>query len=178
MKKILFLLALIIVTACSNDDEVKDPENTTAENYHSFFENSQLILNSGENPEQINLELATGNKLVFKFLKYEDPYPEYVDDEQTTIVYFEVDPDASEFRLEKDDFNDANAAIGLGGQIRIIERITEGSITGTKISDNEWEIALDVSTMNEEINYEITAEASTSFNKSTFEGIWMPIYTY
>lgn len=101
MKKILLLFAISILAACSNNDEAKDPEPSDAENYHSFFENSKLILSPAEMSQGLDLEVATGDKLVFKFLKYEDPEEIIADDEQTTIVYFEVGAGATEFKLQK-----------------------------------------------------------------------------
>jgi len=180
MKKtaLLFILChLLFSCSQSDDDNAEDPEDSI-ENYQVFFEDSNLVLSPAERNQGLDLEVTTGNNLVFKFLNFEDPLPDAVDDEQTTIVYFEIDPETTEFKIEEEDFDGAKAVIGVGASTRFIEKITEGSITGTKISENEWKIDLDVSSINEEIDIEITATTSANFTKSTFEGIWMPIYTY
>jgi len=66
----------------------------------------------------------------------------------------------------------------LGASIRILKKISEGSITGIKISENEWRIDLNVSAIDEETDIKITAKTSANFIQSAFQGIWMPIYTY
>lgn len=180
MKRIalLFIFCQLLFSCSQSDDNNGTNPEDSAENYQVFFEDSKLMLSPSESHQGLDLEVTFGNKLVFKFLNFEDPLPDFVDDEQTTIVYFEMDPDVTEFKIEAKDFDEANAVIGVGASIRIIEKITEGAIIGTKISENEWKIDLDVSSKNEEIDIEINASTSANFTKSTFEGIWMPIYTY
>jgi len=180
MKKtsLLFIFCFLLFSCNQSDDNHGEDPEDSAENYQTFFDNSKLTLSPTELPQRLDLEVTTGNKLVFKFLNFEDPLPDAVDDEQTTIVYFEIDPEATKFKLEGEDFNEANAVIGLGASIRILKKISEGSITGIKISENEWRIDLDVSAIDEETDIKITATTSANFTQSAFQGIWMPIYTY
>ena len=151
------------------------------ENYHAFFENSKLQIEPEEeshvNTESLSIDVVTGAKLVFKLLTYDDPEETVADDELTKIVYFEIDPNATEFTLNSDNFEEANAVIGLSASFSYIKQITTGEITGTKISDEEWQVAIDVSTGGEEEQFNITVEESkTGFNNSTYEDVWMPIY--
>ncbi|MGB3774475.1 MAG: hypothetical protein WA951_04395, partial [Leeuwenhoekiella sp.] len=110
MKKIFTFIVLALLISCSNDDNGNQPIAETI--YHQvFFENSKLVISPDRFPEQLKLDVVTGDKLVFKFLRYEDPSSQLIDDENIAIVYFEIDSNATEFKLDKNNFNNANALI-------------------------------------------------------------------
>ena len=151
------------------------------ENYHVFFENSKLQTEPEEeshvNTESLQIDVVSGEKLVFKLLMYDDPEETIADDEVTKIVYFEINPEATEFTLTSDNFEEANAVIGISGGISYIKPIESGEITGTKISDDEWEVAIKAAVGEEGESFSITVEESQKvFSKSTYQGVWMPIY--
>lgn len=151
------------------------------ENYHAFFENSELEItpfaNSYFNSNLKDIDVVQGDKLVFKLLTHDEGSEQVADDELTKIVYFEVDPEATEFTLNTDNFEEANALIGFSASDKIIRRVTKGEITGTKISDNEWEVEVDVASGEEDESPFIEMqEPKQSYNKSTYEDVWEPIY--
>ncbi|MCB7481709.1 hypothetical protein [Christiangramia sediminis] len=151
------------------------------DNYHAFFENSKLQIEPDENADSYNellkIDVLGGEKLVFKLLQYQNPNEMVADDEVTKIVYFEIDPADTEFTLNPDNFDEAKAVIGSSASVSYIKYITEGEITGTKISDEEWQIAVNVSAGDEEEQFNTTVEESkTSFTKSIYEDVWMPIF--
>ncbi len=151
------------------------------ENYHAFFENSQLQIKAEEeshvNTESLDIDVVMGDKLVFKLLTYEDPEETVADDEITRIVYFEIDPEATEFTLNPDNFEEANAIIGLLSSTSFIKPIESGEITGSKISGNEWQVEVKAAVGEEGETFSIQVEeAKKAFNKSTYEDVWMPIY--
>jgi len=151
------------------------------ENYHAFFENSKLQIEAEDeshvNTESLEIDVVTGGNLVFKLLTYDDPEETVADDELTKIVYFEIDPEATEFTLNSDNFEEARAVIGLSASISFIKFIESGEITGTKISNDIWEVEVNVSVGEEDESFSIQVqESKTDFNKSTYEDVWMPIY--
>ncbi|QYA25064.1 hypothetical protein G3I01_05920 [Gramella sp. MT6] len=151
------------------------------ENYHAFFENSKLQIEPEEeshvNTESLEIDVVAGEKLVFKLLTYDDPEETVADDEITRIVYFEIDPGATEFTLNPDNFEDANAIIGLLSSASFIKPIETGEITGTKISDDEWKVEVKAAVGEEGETFGIKIEEDEkSFTRSTYEDVWMPIY--
>ena len=148
----------------------------SAENYQAFFENSELQIDAIPDSNDLEIDVKTGNKLVFKLLQYEDPIPEVADDETTRIVYFEVDADATEFLINSENFSEYKVVTGLSASIANIKYVEQGEIAGEKINDNEWKISLNTSAVTENgINIKVD-QAETIFVKSTYEDVWMPIY--
>ena len=47
--------------------------------------------------------------------------------------------------MNPDNFDEANAVIGSSASVSYIKYITDGEITGTKISDEEWQVTINVS---------------------------------
>ncbi|MCH4822664.1 hypothetical protein ML462_05710 [Gramella lutea] len=151
------------------------------ENYQAFFENSMLQMEAEEeghvNTESLEIDVVAGEKLVFKLLTYDDPEETIADDEITKIVYFEIDPEATEFTLDPDNFEEANAVIGLSASTSFIKPIENGEISGTKISNEEWQVEIKASVGEEGDSFFIKVEESKKvFNRSTYEDVWMPIY--
>lgn len=150
----------------------------SVENYHAFFENSKLQIDSNANSENLEIDVKTGDKLVFKLLQYEDPIAEVADDELTKILYFEVDADATEFIINSDNFSEYNAVIGMSSSIAIIRYVNQGEITGEKMNDNEWKLSLNTAFDAEGDQTNISLEETeTIFTRSSYEDVWMPIYT-
>lgn len=152
------------------------------ENYQAFFENSKLQIEPEEeghvNTESLDIDVIAGEKLVFKLLTYDDPEETVADDEITKIVYFEIEPEVTEFTLDPNNFQEANAVIGLSSSTSFIKPIENGEISGTKISDEEWQVEIKASVGEEGESFFIMVEESTKvFNRSTYEDVWMPIYT-
>ena len=151
------------------------------ENYHAFFENSKLQIEAEDeshvNTKSLEIDVITGEKFVFKLLIYEDPEETVADDEITRIVYFEIDPEGTKFTLNSDNFEEAKAVIGLSASTSYIKPIQSGEITGTKISNDIWEVEVNVSVGEEDESFSIQVqESKTDFSKSTYEDVWMPIY--
>lgn len=151
------------------------------ENYHAFFENSQLKLEAEDeshvNTESLKLDVIPGDKIVFKLLTYDDPEETVADDEVTKIVYFEIDPEVTEFTLNPDNFEAANAVIGVVTNSSYIKPIESGEIIGAKISDNEWQVEINVAAGEESESFYLQIqESKRGYNRSTYEDVWMPIY--
>ena len=146
------------------------------ENYHAFFENSRLQIDAIQDSNDLEMDVKSGNKLVFKLLQYEDPIPEAVDDEITRIIYFEVDANANKFLINSDNFSEYKVVTGISGSIANITVVEQGEIVGEKLNDNEWKISLNTSAVTETgININVD-QTETIFTKSTYEDVWMPIY--
>ena len=102
------------------------------ENYHAFFENSRLQIDAIQDSNDLEMDVKTGNKLVFKLLQYEDPIPEAVDDEITRIIYFEVDANANKFLINSDNFLSITALPAIitpFGKSEIFEKFFPNLIT-------------------------------------------------
>lgn len=151
------------------------------QNYHAFFENSKLRIRPDRNAraeyELLDIDVLEGEKLVFKLLTYSEGGPE-IDDEETYIVYFEIDQEATEFTLNSDNFQAANAVIGNSASMRLIKYVTKGEINGKKISDDEWQLDVNVSADEIAGKYmmELEEPDGKTYNRSTYIDVWMPIY--
>lgn len=140
----LFIMALLLFTSCSEDDVVDVSENDDIEGNEEFkFYESRSIRSMG-------VDFATiedGGNLVFEYFLIADENPSIADDEYSERIIFEILPDTEEFSFSDDDLINSSAFFDkycfclIEGSIPI----TEGVISGTKLSNTEWQISIDIS---------------------------------
>ena len=143
MKKGIFLIfGMLILNACSKDDDNPDESSVIIEDF-IYFENASI--SEEENSREI--KIIEGDSLVFYYQYYDENDPAIADDEDVYNLAFQVSPDAENFKLETGDFEDAKALYALlcfcdpNGYFSV----SDGIIEGKKVSNDQWEIDVDVS---------------------------------
>lgn len=182
-----FLMALLCFSCSSSDsepdktsvapiDETATKEETEEENTPTeetkpyYYENASIAFETNSSGNETS-EIKEGTNLVFYYYKFYNPYsdPSIADDEYTEELIFKISQDATSFRIEKEDFPDALAKFRLGSNQPEsgFHEVTDGFIEGTKISETEWTINLNIiwtvpaNEDHDEINYEF--ELSSNF---------------
>ncbi len=143
MRKGIFLIfGVLILNACSKDDDNPDESPVIIEDF-IYFENASI--SEEENSREI--KIIEGDSLVFYYQYYDENDPAIADDEDVYNLAFQVSPDAENFKLETGDFEDAKALYALlcfcdpNGYFSV----SDGIIEGEKLSNDQWEIDVDVS---------------------------------
>jgi hypothetical protein len=139
MKRILLylLIATSALTACEQDN--CSPERFTS----SFATGKSIVVHYNEyNTQQKYYEVKDGENLVFR---YEHRYPQCDDVYDAvwgTVLYFEADKDATQFRFEDAELAAAKSFYSDHGGIAGAHQrdVVSGLIEGTKISENKWKV--------------------------------------
>jgi hypothetical protein len=155
----------------SEEETNEDPEPYSESITAQFHSNSTIEIS--EDP-QINTkaEIVDGDKLVFSYNLYTDPYENTVDDEYTEVIVFEISPEISSFRLEIEDFVNAQAFYYRSCNTCPVKygynNITDGFIEGTKTSDTEWQLEADIVVNIPASDGQPAIEFTHSFQTTTF----------
>lgn len=108
----------------------------------NYYENASFnLLNDDQ-----QIEIVSGENLVFEYIIFKDPYPLMVDDETTEYLYFETDAELTELDIETTTFEDFKVTYGIFcfcGKTGYFPA-DSGVITGEKIEPAQWQISLDV----------------------------------
>jgi len=144
MKKILICLnviSLFLILGCKDDDE--QIQIDTEE--FNIQTNSQIKIP----PLDSDFFIATiesGDKLVFEY-NFDSPSdPQIADSGFSETIIFEIQSDMEEFSLSNENLKNINAfyrAICFCPNTESV-RITEGTISGQKLSSTSWRIQIDV----------------------------------
>lgn len=138
-RKILILSSLLLLAvSCSNDDNNGDIEE------YQFYQNSRIVVNEFD-----FAEIENGNNLVFEYRFIADDEPNIADDEYSERIIFEIDSSADSFSLTNEELATANTYFDkycfcfIDGSIAI----ENGTLTGTRVNENRWEVNINVSFM-------------------------------
>lgn len=120
------------------------PTNCRSGKCTYIIETNKQIDFVGDSLEQY-IDIASGDKLVFTYKYVKNDKENIADDEYTEYIYFEVDPSAESFDFQDSGLSDAALIMnpicfcipGLGIPL-------SGSLSGSKINDNRWQVDLDV----------------------------------
>lgn len=154
MKKILLMFVALLFMACSSDNEtgvldiVEGPEGAGDFEF-TYFENSELVVVSNDDTYLQWANVQEGQKLVFQYHFVFDDEPMIADDEYDETIRFEVDSDVTTFSFETEELTGAKATFTkicfCYFPFEDDKNVSPtGKITGEKISENEWEVTLDV----------------------------------
>ncbi|KQC29051.1 hypothetical protein [Flagellimonas eckloniae] len=134
---VLLGVCLIFLTSCFNDD---NPEITE----YSFYENATIVTTMMDGYGFATIE--SGQSLVFEYFFTASEEPQVADDEYEERIIFEIDATAESFSMSGDDLTMANTVFDkyCFCDIRGSIPISSGTISGEKISDNSWNIEIDV----------------------------------
>lgn len=163
-KYFLLILSCLILTSCSKDDNVNDP------NYlYEYSNDSELTITYYQNSYMKRGEVSQGDKVVFKYTYTAEDDKEIADDEYTEFIYFEIDSALDEFLLEGDALESANLILAKScfcyfpyDSDKDVAPV--GSISGEKLSDNTWKVNVDVMFYGEDTReFEATFISETLF---------------
>lgn len=156
MKKLLLTIGFIsLLLSCSNDDSTKTPLVLThgpsqpGTFSFNFYQNSELELVANEGTYQKWANRKEGNKLVFEYEFTADDEPMIADDEYSETIRFEVEKNTEQFTLKEANLTTSKATLTkycfCYFPIQPEKDVQPtGEITGTKISENQWEISVAV----------------------------------
>lgn len=132
-----------IYSSCSNDDSQADSYTYT------YFEESELTITSNEDSYMKYGIIESGENLVFEYTFKAHDEEHIADDEYSESIRFEIDPKLEQFSYSDDEL--LNIKTVLTQYCFCYFALTEsknvnpkGSISGEKISDNEWEIKINI----------------------------------
>ena len=141
MKKYFNLFSVVLLVflfGCQSDDESGNGDRFE----YSFYENAQITLS------EFNFsDVSPGNNLVFRYYFLADENPNISDDEYAERIIFEIPSDADEFSFTNAELSNINTYFDkfcfcfIEGSIPI----SEGTISGSKINATTWEVSIDVS---------------------------------
>lgn len=157
MKKVVFVLFVFFLGACSNSSEVgntdveiiEGPEEGSGKFEFTYYENSSLEIVSNNASEQW-ANIKDGDNLVFEYHFVFDDELMIADDEYSESIRFEVDAGLTDFSYNPSDLETlkvtlTRACFCLFSKDADYKFISPtGNITGKKLSETQWEVALDV----------------------------------
>jgi len=142
---LIFLIVLVTFLSCASDDNGIE-SNLPGEIDLSFTEEAQITIVENPDIEASFLDIVDGDQLVFEFRREDGMDNEIADDEILELIVFEVDPDAIIFSYTEQDFIDNNVYYSVSCFCSTIGALPleTGTISGTKLTDNRWDITIDV----------------------------------
>ena len=120
-------------------------QESDVENYEfKFYRNTSLQITEEEHYR--SLRFAEGANLVFECRYTYEDNPDVADDEYSETIFFEVNPEVSQFTISDSELKDSKAMFGISCYCfdRSYYHIENGTIKGVKTGENEWEIAIEV----------------------------------
>ncbi|MEM8928131.1 MAG: hypothetical protein AAGC45_08000 [Bacteroidota bacterium] len=140
------LLFLLFSSSCGNDNE-----SVVIIESFDFFENASIVILTSNGTDFPSIE--NGENLVFDYGVFSDPEEDVVDDASSTSLFFEIPPTLDAFEYRNEELGEINCYFFLGNsEFSITEGVSEGTISGNRINNSSWEIAIDVAVDTREIN--------------------------
>ena len=141
MKSIFILFSMATSVVSRAHDDVTLQEETTD---LKFYGNSKI--GTSENSEFFVAAIESGDKLVFKYKFNREADPKIPDSGYRETIIFEIEPNETKFSLLDDELQTIQPFYRQFCFCRNTEsvKITNGKISGTKISATKWNIYIDV----------------------------------
>ena len=140
-KRVCIQLLLLAITLCVSCDGLFDnpsPSDRANTNQESIVGYNFSALDISGPDNNLAVLLREGDKFVFRYYKSDKQANEQI------IVMFEVPRSASSFSISKfEDRRSVYATFDKNGVLKY-NYINKGSISGRKISDNEWDVSINI----------------------------------
>lgn len=168
MKALMIVFSIIwIISGCSHDQNTDFGEPDFCNDISCEFtisDNSQIEFNDGD--RNASIDIRDGSNLVFHMSTYDDGFENIIDDEVAEQIYFEVDKTGSDQTSEVSSFNmDVSKQNAYYGRfcfcgVTGFFPITNGSISGERLNNNQWMVQVDIEVIHNNesyANYDFTA---------------------
>jgi len=144
---ILILLSLILIS-CSDGDDNKS-EKIVAKYAYSYFENKKIVLSSSDNSYLKYGLIEAGGNLVFEYRYTAEDNPAIADDEYAETILFEIQPNIQNFSYTDSELSSINIVFTkycfcYFPKSNEKDKDPTGTISGKKLSNNQWEITMDI----------------------------------
>ena len=142
-KNYLLLIFTLILISCNKDDSNQDLYT------YIYFDKSKLTINSSEDSYMKYGIIEYGENLVFEY-RFDAYHQEHIaDDEYSETIRFEIDSKLDKFSYSDDELLNIKAIFTpycfcyfpLNESKNVDPK---GTISGEKISNNEWEIKINI----------------------------------
>jgi hypothetical protein len=137
-KTYLLLIFTLILISCKKDLYT-----------YTYFDKSELTITSGQDSYMKYGSIESGENLVFEYRFVANDDKEIADDEYSETVRFEIDSKLDKFSYSDDELLNIKAVFTKNcycdfslTESKIVN--PKGTISGEKISNNEWEIKINI----------------------------------
>ena len=145
MKNFLYkTLVFILLFSCSQQEESSEGSYC-----YNFQENAQLTIEPFYEESYMKNGIVTqGNNLVFTYEYEAEDELNIADDEYSEVIQFEIEPAVTEFVYSDNELDTINAVYTESCFCDFTDESKntspQGTISGKKISETEWDITIDV----------------------------------
>jgi len=148
VKKISLILYLlqIIFLSCDNNDDLNNCQPETV--IFEWESDKQITFEFNDEAQRNYYQVANGNKLVFNYIHIGAQCDDIIDDEWAEILIFQIENNIEEFEFVDEEILSTNcfyfqSGAWVSGQQ---QNVKKGFIRGEKISENTWEISVNIET--------------------------------
>ena len=141
MRILIFSAICLLTFACTNDD------NCTADTIRTqIIDNKTIMTSYDSSTQKIILSVDDGDNLLFEYDFTATQCDDILDDEWGERLIFEIPIGTTDFEYIDADLASINCYhLEYGAWVSSSpDAVTQGSIKGIKLSDNEWEITTNI----------------------------------
>ena len=127
--------------------QANDDDQITPQEFFTIRQNAAITkeIISSESGEHEDFRVVDGENLVFSYQKNDIDDPDLIDDETTNIIRFEIATDQNSFSFSDNELSQLSAYYDKVSFVFIpTTAITQGTISGVKIDDSNWDIMINV----------------------------------
>lgn len=141
-----FFIIIMLGAFASVFTGCKDMDCHPAYIHASFTDTSQIEKSFNEEFQRNYFEIKPGNNIVFKLIMQKAQCDGIYDDEHCEFLYFEIDKLVEKFELSPENFLQAGCFYreSAAWHTPAFMEISQGLITGEKISEKDWLIHISV----------------------------------
>lgn len=160
MITLVFVAICLFAFACTNDDDCLPDIIQT-----SILDNKSIIIDSDTTSQRATLSIENGTNLVFEYDFEAEQCVNIDDDEWGERLIFEIPTGTDDFEYIDSALISVNCYhLEYGAWVSSLPKaITEGSIKGTKLSNNKWKITATVKSIRELSQDDVTIDFTEKF---------------
>lgn len=111
---------------------------------YTILANQQITIDTSDSLWQ-NVDIMTGDQLVFEYEYVQRDNDRIADDEYTERIYFEIDPEIDSFSFRDAELAEVNLVMQpICFCIPTLGTPISGTLTGEKLSETAWKVEMDV----------------------------------